>query len=491
LRGLKAASIFSLWVIVIKNMINSKYFLEMIKTYNKNSTRSFQTINIPKGTVLFRGLNYDKGSDFTSIFNDFIGYPGSQYYGIDPNMNVFFYPVPYVVDSVKIYDIHMMYITQYDIELFLMIKPSDISRANKDNDLYKDIFTTCSNLGETNKCGQAMSKDDPCFTEGFLTMYPQIDGYICIAEQDAAIFRIKYKDMLSNEKNIDKIKQILPGIVTNSRDITSIPEIVIHPLRLRKDDCHLVPGRFYNPETIVKYCINNRVNYNFFPFLYFTNNGIYNFKDFMLKDDKLILDMIGKATNNKLTKTQLYTKVDEVFTKMLDEGYKINNVNYKAFVDNRTGFYRVFIEGKNINNKNNKRNTQKRVFRKFGDDTFEGYLDSYVVKPNIDPVINTLVSTHKDYIKDFINILDVNDYALKKKLALKKGDIPKFVNVYYIDKVFDRPELQKYTNYRKKRKNVTNKRINNHFTAMLKLNGFDPNNLSDVSSVRSVDEENE
>ena len=40
----------------------------MIKEYSFKET-PFQTIIIPKGTVLFRGLNYDEESHYMSIFN--------------------------------------------------------------------------------------------------------------------------------------------------------------------------------------------------------------------------------------------------------------------------------------------------------------------------------------------------------------------------------------------------------------------------------------
>ena len=194
----------------------------MIKKYKFKGT-SFQTLTIPKGTVLFRGLNYDKESNYMSIFNDLVGYIQDKYYAIDPNMNVFFYPAPYVSDSVKIYDIHIMYITQYDIELLLLVNPSNISRSDKNNDIYKDIITTCANISKYNKCGQEMSQVDPCFTEDMLKQYPQIDGYIAIAEQDAELFSKKYKDMLIKYNNADKIKQILPSIISNSRGNISVP----------------------------------------------------------------------------------------------------------------------------------------------------------------------------------------------------------------------------------------------------------------------------
>ena len=269
----------------------------MIKDYTFKGA-SFKTLTIPKGTVLFRGLNYDKESHYMSIFNDLVGYKNKKYYAIDPNMNVFFYPAPYVSDSVKIYDIHIMYVTQYDIELLLLINPSNISRNNKNNDIYKDIITTCSNISKYNKCGQEMSQVDPCFSDDMLKQFPQIDGYIGIAEQDAELITKKYQDMITKYNNIDKIKQIIPSILSNSRGIISVPEIVIHPLRFRYDDCHLITERFYSPERVVKYCINNRAQYNFFPLLYFSNSGIYNMID--LKNKNIIDKFINK--NTKYTK---------------------------------------------------------------------------------------------------------------------------------------------------------------------------------------------
>lgn len=234
----------------------------MIKNYSLKGVQ-FQSITIPKGTILFRGIHFENEDEYLSIFNDFIGFSTGKYFSIDPNMNVFFYPVPYVSDSVKIYDIHVMYVTQYDIELLLLIKPADISRENKENDSYKHILTTCINLSKQNKCGHDMSKTDPCFTDALLKRFPQIDGYIAIAEQDASLFTQKYKDMIIRHDEINKVKQILPSILSNSRGIIGIPEIVIHPLRFRYNDCYLITEKFYSLERVVKYCINNRAHYNF------------------------------------------------------------------------------------------------------------------------------------------------------------------------------------------------------------------------------------
>ena len=65
----------------------------MFKTYTYKSI-TFQTITIPKGTVLFRGLRFDNETQYDSLFHDMIGYKKDNSYTISPSMNVFFYPVP-------------------------------------------------------------------------------------------------------------------------------------------------------------------------------------------------------------------------------------------------------------------------------------------------------------------------------------------------------------------------------------------------------------
>ena len=48
----------------------------MIKTYiihKGKSKKEFQTIKIPRGTVLFRGLSFENKKNYSSLFNDLIG----------------------------------------------------------------------------------------------------------------------------------------------------------------------------------------------------------------------------------------------------------------------------------------------------------------------------------------------------------------------------------------------------------------------------------
>jgi hypothetical protein len=447
----------------------------MIKSYSINGT-SFKTVTIPQGTILFRGIHFENENKFANLFNDFIGVHTGHVRSIPPTMNVFFYPVPYVSDSVMIYSTHAMYITQYEIELILLIKPSSIVRSDKNKlNIDSGPIVTCNKLRYKDKCGLFMSDDDPCLTESVRKRFPQIDGYIGIAEQDASIFTMKFKNMV--DENIDIVKQIIPSIIINSRELSGIPEIVIHPMRFRHDDCYNIRERFYSPEKVINYCIRNRALYNFFPLLYFNNNGIFTISDLKNIDNiKTLLN--GERLCNSHEIPQLYNNINTVFSKMLDTGYTINNTVYRALIDSRTGFYRMFIDANSYNK--TKRKTMKKTLRHFEDDDFKGYINTYVIREN-NQLINNILSSHKKYINSFLNDLSVNGHSMKKKLLFNRGDKNKFIYNYYIEKVLDRPDLDEYKNIRKKRKNTTLKNINAKFSYMLGLNGFTASDLDDMS----------
>lgn len=455
----------------------------MIKSYIYNN-KILKTITIPKGTVLLRGLNFEDENKYTSLFNDLIGYKNDKYYNISPTMNVFFYPVPYMSDAVKIYDVHIMYLTQYDIELLLLINPSNISRSDKDSNEYSDIITTCANISNKDKCGQKMSEVDPCFTDKILKRFPQFDGFICIAAQDAHHIKQKYTKMIK-DNNIDRIKKIIPSLLSNSRDIIAIPEIVIHPLHFRYNDCHIITESFYSPKKLVKYCINNRAQYNFFPLLYFTNNHVFTIND-LENTDNINNIAHNSRVYNGIKGPKIYENIDNVFSSMLDinKGYNINNTTYKVFIDTRTGFYRVYINQKKLNNK---RITYKKIKGNFIDNGFESYLNTYIIKPNNNPTINTIIMSHNKYMDDFIKDLNANGYSIKKKLVLDRGDKNKFINTYHINSVINRPELNSYKNIRRRKNNITRKKLDNNFLSVLKYSGLNMNDLNNIDSIDSID----
>ncbi len=458
----------------------------MLKTYKING-KEYKTITIPKGTVLFRGISFENKSKFTALFNDLIGLHTGHGFGIAPTMNVFFYPVPYVSDSVNIYNVHVMYLTQYDIELLLLVWPSPVTRANKDTlDPKQSPITRCDHISKTDKCGFRMSEEDPCLTDHIIKFHPHIDGYIGLAENDVSIFTKKYKKMVTELGNYEKASQILPAIISDSRDLSGIPEIVIHPLRFRHENCLPLRQRFYHQERIMRYCTNYRAQYNYFPLLYFTNNGVFTFND--LKDDTTI-ELIAKSVRitNGNTPPKLYDYINEIFGKMLKDGYSVDGTVYKVLVDRRTGFYKALIAtNATQSRKNSKRTTHKTVQRKGTGDSFEYYLDAYVVKPIRNSKINSILSRHSDYIdEDLLRDLYANGYALKKTLVFRRKDKNKFAYNYYIDKVIDRPELEIYDEIRRIRNSQTRKNINSAFSKTLEFDGLSLGDLSDISSVDS------
>jgi hypothetical protein len=445
----------------------------MLKTYLIQG-KEFQTIKIPKGTILFRGIVFENKKNFHLIFKDLIGVKDETRYKISPTTNVFFYPVPYVSDVVDMFNVHIMYVTQYDLELIMLVSPSTLQRGNKNIlDPKLSPIATCSHISEYDKCGYTMSKDDPCLTDIIINRFPQIDGFIGLAAQDIALINKKYKNIIKKFKSYDMAKHIIPSIITNSRALSGIPEIVLHPLRFRYNECHYILRQFRNSENIVKYCITYRPQYNYFPLLYITNNGVFTFND--LKEDSTIKKIEESVRIlDSPTIPKIYENINEIFNKFLTTGYKVDNILYKVLIDRRTGFYRLLQDIKSkrhITNKKEKRND-------------ESGFDSYIIKPTNNNIINTSLSSHKEYIDDYLlKNLYIQDYSLKKTLVFNR-DKNNFIYNYYINKVIDRPDIDKYNIYRKKHKNITRKNINSKYSQMLAYDSF---NLDDLDNISSID----
>ena len=86
----------------------------MSKTYIHNE-KEFKTVTIPKGTALFRGLQYDSKDEY-KIFSDLIGYKSSTGFDIPRTMYISFYKEPDIPES---FNLHVIYLTNYDIELLV------------------------------------------------------------------------------------------------------------------------------------------------------------------------------------------------------------------------------------------------------------------------------------------------------------------------------------------------------------------------------------
>jgi hypothetical protein len=106
---------------------------------------------------------------------------------------------------------------------------------------------------------------------------------------------------------------------------------------------------------------------------------------------------------------QIYNNINLVFSKMLTTGYTIKNTIFRALIDIKTGFHRLFI---NTNKYNKiKKNTLKKTLRHFEDDGFNGYIDTYVIREN-NQFFNNILSSHQKYITSFLNDLSVKYLSL-------------------------------------------------------------------------------
>jgi len=149
-------------------------------TYTLSSGEPFDTIILPKGTVLFRGFEMMHGDtvDTEVPFTELFGRQDDEgHYCVDPHHNTFFYPAPYMVDVVNRYSIHAIYLTNYDLELVSMVRPSLRTRDARGK-VDTAPYAHCTDIAPINKCGKRMIHHDPCLSPLLIKEFPNIHGYV-------------------------------------------------------------------------------------------------------------------------------------------------------------------------------------------------------------------------------------------------------------------------------------------------------------------------
>ena len=171
----------------------------------------YETIVIPKGTVLFRG--FDNTSTLTS---DFGGIPAGENFCLGPNFNVFFYPFPFVSSAIQMFKYATIYVTSRDLKLLNLILPSKYNRQHKE--IGRGGIVSCDQIDVG--CNAVGREYDPCVD---YTKVPQdVNGMIAIADFDAQ--RLKYSKLLFRNwanKYFATYK--------DSRRIVGVPEFILHP----------------------------------------------------------------------------------------------------------------------------------------------------------------------------------------------------------------------------------------------------------------------
>jgi hypothetical protein len=406
----------------------------MIKEYTLEDGTIFKTITIPKGTILFRGMYFSEGESDMKLFSDLWGY--KEKYGedrkISPNMNVFFYPAPYVSQCADMFNVHILYVTQYDLELLLMISPSEHYRGLRKNILspIRSIMMSCDDIAKIDKCGIDMKNADPCFTEYFIKTYSHILGYIAIAKTDSSKFHMMYKNMF-RKGQYTQLEHILSCISQNSEGQLGIPEIVLHPLHLRTNECEIIREHLATSEYAVDYFQKIRARFNYFPLLYCTRSGVYSFSDLAKYD---ILQSIKETESSEYINDPVFFKIlEKLLLELLSpEGKLISNRKYTLTIDTRTGFYR--IPSYQISHKRKTYRNKNGRLRLVNIERHDEYTVpiSYSAKDKM-RVIKYIGTQDAFFLEYLQKSLNRNGLALRNSYVLSKGNKGHYINKFHID----------------------------------------------------------
>ena len=179
---------------------------------------------IPKNTLLFRIPRYTE-DDFNGVKLP----DGTRC--LTPNYNVFFYPNPFAgyLALEGFYKSSQQSLVAYrlirDVKVLWLLHPSRYHRSTKNA---KSMFIKrCSTVKKG--CLPRIGKEyDPCVSDTIIKKYPDVVGMIAIAYGDNKILKEKLKKTVKLQKYFK--------IARDTRKISGIPELVLHPLAKRPQE---------------------------------------------------------------------------------------------------------------------------------------------------------------------------------------------------------------------------------------------------------------
>jgi hypothetical protein len=185
------------------------------------------TTILPAGTLLFRGLR-----DPEQVFDDYLGQPTpyNKSYCLSNLYNVFFYPFPFVDETLEDYEVMAVYVLAQDVEVGCYISPSPLSRGDKQLD--GNPVVPCNEI-ESAGCKTDGHGYDPCFREEFVQAHPTVTGIIAISGADRNSLVRQLKTGVAS----DDLKGAVNRYFSFYRDSHSmapgVPEIILFPRRKR------------------------------------------------------------------------------------------------------------------------------------------------------------------------------------------------------------------------------------------------------------------
>jgi hypothetical protein len=172
----------------------------------------YETIIIPKGTVLFRGSH-----NMSTLTSDFAGLRNGDNFCLHENFNVFFYPFPFVSFSVARYQYTTIFVTTRDLRLVNLVLPSKFNRQDKSSGT--GGILTCN--ARPRACDTVGNNYDPCVDYTKVSK-DLVSGMLAIASADANKLR-QSKTIFHNWAN----KYFTT--YKDSRGVVGVPEFILHP----------------------------------------------------------------------------------------------------------------------------------------------------------------------------------------------------------------------------------------------------------------------
>jgi hypothetical protein len=171
---------------------------------------------LPAGTVLFRGIN-----TLIQLTQDVAGLSNNGKFCCNPNFSVYFYPFPFIDQTVSEFKHYAIYTVSRDIKVACFISPAPLARADRHIDGFPIV--SCDKIPKS-ECGEIPKTYDACFTEAFRILNPDVVGMIGIASID----RHSLIDHIKGGEFDDKYYNTY---LDSHSLIPGVPEIVLYPFK--------------------------------------------------------------------------------------------------------------------------------------------------------------------------------------------------------------------------------------------------------------------
>jgi hypothetical protein len=303
--------------------------------------KSFSVVTIPKGTVLFHGFqgNYNGRANETKIMTELFGdLDESGLYCASNHTQKFFYPAPFMGDVVYKFQIYGVYILNYDVNVISFVLPD--KSLHSEHGSLDSATIRCNHVSEQgndkDECGMEYKSQDHCLTEILLKEHPDIHGYIAIHNTDGALYKSAFYSQLKNAYP-NYTSMTTPMVVSDSKGLVAIPEIVLHPYHVRVGYPRRIGERIM--EDPIWYTLKHISLLNYVPIMYFNESRTFSFIDLIDKKKRNELlsierDLSDKAITPLIQRLKAF--IDQALT---PAGVKIHDMILKFSVDLRTGFY--------------------------------------------------------------------------------------------------------------------------------------------------------